>query len=101
MRLSPETATAIKRAVADCFGPGARVLLFGSRVDDSRRGGDIDLVIEADLMDTEMVAHAEVSLLARLVRVVGERKVDVLVSYPGRRSRPEILKVALETGIPL
>lgn len=48
MRLTLEQTTLILRAIADQTGPGARVALFGSRVDDSRRGGDIDLLIESD-----------------------------------------------------
>ncbi|MHB1896659.1 MAG: nucleotidyltransferase domain-containing protein, partial [Metallibacterium sp.] len=46
MRLTPEQAAIIRSAAAEVFGSDARVWLFGSRVDDSKRGGDIDLLIE-------------------------------------------------------
>ncbi len=46
MRLSDNERSAIRAAVAKRFGVQARVLLFGSRVDDSRRGDDIDLLVE-------------------------------------------------------
>ena len=46
MRLTDEQVAAIKRAAAEVFGGDAVVRLYGSRVDDRRRGGDIDLHFE-------------------------------------------------------
>lgn len=48
MRLSPAYVEAIKRSAAEAFGPTAVVRLFGSRVHDHLRGGDIDLHLEVD-----------------------------------------------------
>ena len=42
------------------MGPHARIWLFGSRVDDSRRGGDVDLYVEP-----ESVPSLESSLLCK------------------------------------
>ncbi len=44
MRLSTEEKKIIKSAVKEVMGESAIVLLFGSRVTESKRGGDIDLV---------------------------------------------------------
>ncbi|WP_438873993.1 hypothetical protein [Thiohalocapsa halophila] len=41
MRLTAHQQQVIKQAAQDAFGPDVRVDLFGSRVDDTRRGGDI------------------------------------------------------------
>ena len=49
MRLEPEEVAAIKAAARHAFGADAVVRLFGSRVDDSLRGGDIDARIELDV----------------------------------------------------
>ena len=46
MRLQPAEQEAIRRACRDTLPAGSRVRLFGSRLDDTRRGGDIDLLIE-------------------------------------------------------
>lgn len=46
MRLSEEHRLAILRVVAETCGPQARVRLFGSRVDDAWRGGDVDWLVE-------------------------------------------------------
>ena len=41
MRLSDFERDTLKRAAVDCFGSGTQVRLFGSRADDSRKGGDV------------------------------------------------------------
>ena len=48
VRLTPHERETIRRTVLAEAGVGARVWLFGSRVDDRRRGGDIDLLVELD-----------------------------------------------------
>ena len=48
MRLKQRDIEAIKAAAAAAFGDTATVRLFGSRTRDDLRGGDIDLLIEAD-----------------------------------------------------
>ena len=53
MRLSQSDIDAIKTVVADVCGESAVVRLFGSRLDDTAKGGDIDLMVELD----EAVEH--------------------------------------------
>src|SRR5699024_7149521 len=48
MRLSAEHAASIRRLVAEETGARAKVRVFGSRLDDTRRGGDLDLLVELD-----------------------------------------------------
>ena len=47
MRLTNSEINSIKRVFLDLFHTG-KVYLFGSRVDDTKRGGDIDLYFELD-----------------------------------------------------
>jgi predicted nucleotidyltransferase len=47
MRLSPEQLEIITKTTSSVVGGSARVSLFGSRLDDSRSGGDVDLLVEA------------------------------------------------------
>ena len=49
MRLSTEQAQLICQTVHQHLGGKTRTWLFGSRTDDQRRGGDIDLLIESDI----------------------------------------------------
>ncbi len=46
MRLSETQQQRILEATRQNFGDDAKAWLFGSRVDDTRRGGDVDLYIE-------------------------------------------------------
>ena len=95
MRLSPEQAKIIRRAARESFGPDARVWLFGSRADDRKRGGDIDLLIRTDNLPADALLARKIRFLCQLEDTMGERKIDAVVETPGD-SRP-IVRVAHET----
>ncbi|WP_397546058.1 nucleotidyltransferase family protein [Rhodothermus marinus] len=99
MRLRPEERALIRQAVAETFGPKAAVWLFGSRVDDRRRGGDIDLLIRPDPTCMDRLLERKLALLVRLEKALGERKIDVIVERPG--DTRAIVRQALQTGVPL
>ncbi|MFD2190064.1 hypothetical protein [Pistricoccus aurantiacus] len=46
MRLGCELQHQIKRLALEEFGDQARVIVFGSRVDDTQKGGDLDLLLQ-------------------------------------------------------
>lgn len=58
MRLTPAKIDTIKSTAKAVLGEGAQVMLFGSRVDDKAKGGDVDLTIEVSehLPDPAVVA---------------------------------------------
>ncbi|MDM7322287.1 MAG: nucleotidyltransferase domain-containing protein [Gammaproteobacteria bacterium] len=101
MRLTAEQAAIIRHSARASFGPLTRVWLFGSRVDDAQRGGDIDLLIQppppwpgdADIL------RRKIDFLVQLERQLGERKIDVIIEHP-EDTRP-IVRIAHETGIEL
>ncbi|MBA1149293.1 nucleotidyltransferase domain-containing protein [Ectothiorhodospiraceae bacterium WFHF3C12] len=99
MRLSDEYAAAIRAGVRKIFGPNARVWLFGSRTDDSRRGGDIDLYVEAPCASDE-VTQLEGRLYAFLVRRLGEQRIDIIVR-PNNMPPRSIDEEAKRTGVRL
>lgn len=99
MRLSEREKETLKHAALACFGHGTRLRLFGSRADENRKGGDIDLLIESALTDPADIAKAHTRFLSQIYNRLGEQKVDVLIDYPGRLSHPPIFKVALQEGI--
>ena len=47
MRLSPIQSQMICQQIHHHFGDSAAIWLFGSRLDDQKRGGDVDLYVEA------------------------------------------------------
>ena len=48
MRLTPAQIDTIKTTARSIAGADASVWLFGSRLDENRCGGDVDLLIQAD-----------------------------------------------------
>lgn len=97
MRLTPEQIALIRTAAAQLAGSAARVWLFGSRVRDDARGGDVDLMLE---LNEEVAEPAQLSarLAARVSRAMHGRKVDVLIKAPNLLTLP-IHAVALAEGI--
>jgi predicted nucleotidyltransferase len=99
MRLSDKERSEIVRQVAEAFGPSAEVRLFGSRVDDSARGGDIDLLVQVDRAIPNR-ASAEARLAGRLERRLGGRHVDVVLVDPATPPQP-IHEAARKRGLVL
>jgi len=99
MRLSRASAAIVKGEVEQVFGRDARIWLFGSRVDDTARGGDIDLLIEADVIIDEAF-DKELKLCARLVRRLGDQGIDIVVHRWGAPVLP-IDESAFQSGVRL
>lgn len=98
MRLTPFEVAAIRSAATATFNPGTVVRLFGSRVDDSLRGGDIDLHLEVD--DGEQRIEKAADFRWRLYERIEEQKVDLVFRVRGRPLRA-IDEIAYEEGIVL
>ncbi len=99
MRLTENQVAAIRQAVADTFGAGAQVWLFGSRVDDNKRGGDIDLLVHPGPEVSSDLLLRKIRLLGQLECALGERKIDIVIEH-NADPRP-IVQVAHQTGIRL
>jgi predicted nucleotidyltransferase len=97
MRLSPDQARTIVAATKELAGPDARVRLFGSRLDDLARGGDIDLLVECPRVVARPVWLAA-QITARLQRRLGDRRIDVLVIDPATELEP-VHRVAQAEGV--
>lgn len=97
MRLTTEQIGLIKKAANRALGVPSRIWLFGSRVDDTRRGGDIDLFVETD---TELTNRAQsiCNIYSAIIMALGERKIDVLLK-DGRTPDAPAFEIAKRTGI--
>ena len=98
MRLTDNEVTAIKECTCRFFGEGGQVYLFGSRTDDTKRGGDIDLFVEADGTEEELMRRKLLALSAIQLRL-GERKIDLITHARGNQHPPVIVQEARETGV--
>ena len=98
MRLTPEQVAIIKQAAVEVFGDGVSVKLFGSRLDDAVRGGDIDLLLESpDVIENRM--DKMLTLTARLQLRLGDQPIDILVVDPSTPRKP--YQHALATAVTL
>lgn len=97
MRLSTRSQAIIHQAVILRWGAGAQVRLFGSRLDDTAKGGDIDLhVLVPEQVDNPIW---EASLLAaQLQRQLDGRKVDVRL-LDGMQASLPVDNIALSEGV--
>lgn len=100
MRLSSGQVEAIKQETEHFFGTQAEVWLFGSRVDDNRRGGDVDLYVRSGMSDADQLAAARFAFLARLKRRIGDRKIDLVLQRSGGEELP-IHELARQQGVKL
>ena len=95
MRLTPEQAQAIRERIRIHMGKQARIWLFGSRTNDSRLGGDVDLHVEPETapdLTTRLRCRGELADALDL-------NVDLIVQQPGRDL--PIYRIAKSSGVPL
>lgn len=96
MRLTRQQIANIRRVVAEEAGISASVKVFGSRLDDSARGGDLDLLVSvSEPIPNPALLSARVS--GRLTRLMGGREVDVLLSAPNLK-RSSVHEIADREG---
>lgn len=97
VRLPPSLLVFIRQVVADLAGPDCTVRLFGSRLHDTAKGGDVDLLLELPHMPANPAGLAA-QVSGRISRVMQGRKVDVVIVAPGLMRMP-IHEVALRDGV--
>ena len=74
MRLEQNEISAIKSAVFD-FDDLAKVFLFGSRVDDHAKGGDIDVLV----LSQAISRREQIAIKRAIFDQIGEQKIDLIV----------------------
>ena len=99
MRLTEPQINAIKHTAHAVLGEGAHVTLFGSRVNDAAKGGDIDLLFTAPA-NIDNPAQTVGRIYAQLVRQLGDQKIDILLKAPNLQPQP-IHTMAEQSGIQL
>ena len=92
MRLSAVELEKIKITFSLFRSEDAELYLFGSRTDNTKKGGDIDLLII--FKDSEQSARfKKLDFLVALKKVLGERRIDVTNATPHEIETDEFLKV--------
>jgi len=100
MRLSQYEIELINLTARKCFGMETKVFLFGSRVDDSLRGGDIDLFIHND-KSSQLNLETKVCFLAEIKTKIGDQKIDVVFDNETTRSKTNFYRSIQNKNIEL
>ena len=98
MRLTPKYSRVIIDTARRQFGEGVAVWLFGSRVVDTRRGGDIDLLVDVP-HPIENKPREAARFAAALQSQLGDQKIDVVID--DHRDPQPIHEVARQEGLEL
>lgn len=99
MRLTTFQQNVIKQVAIQHFGGKASVRLFGSRVDDTLKGGDIDLLLQ--LSDkTTFLAEKVLRFNTLLQKKLGTQKIDIITLEPNQTPNA-VQQQALKNGIML
>ncbi|MDR0664894.1 MAG: nucleotidyltransferase domain-containing protein [Helicobacteraceae bacterium] len=80
MRINEYEKEVIVKAV-QAVDPRAKIWLFGSRVDDDKKGGDIDIAILSDVIAQDILQKIKVR--REICDKIGEQKIDILTSKSG------------------
>ncbi len=95
VRLTEDEIKAIKESAIKNFGKNVKVWIFGSRVDLTKKGGDIDIYIETE--DLSNRVDKKIKFLVDLQNKIGEQKIDVIIAKTG--CNKFYCKEAKQTGI--
>jgi predicted nucleotidyltransferase len=92
-----ETKRASKRS--DCqrlqnIDRKASIWLFGSRADDSKKGGDIDIAV----LSARIGVMEKIQIKRAICNKIGEQKIDLLISSSGNEA---FFQFAIQEGIKL
>ena len=96
MRLTQLEHQVIVDEAHKAFGANCEVMLFGSRVDDAKRGGDIDLLIEGTY-EPEQAFRRKLMFLSAVKHRIGDQKIDTIVEQP--QDARLVVKVAKAEGV--
>lgn len=91
MRLTDVEQNAILVSVLK-FDGDAEVYLFGSRVDNARKGGDVDILVRSDILNKSMLHLLE----DELFKYIDEQSVDFVLTGISRLS--SFASMVLEQG---
>ncbi len=84
------------------FGNNSHVFLFGSRIDDNKKGGDIDVLIKTE-QKNEIINNLfekKIEYLISVKKIIGDRKIDLLLDS-GLSSKKKFINEIYENCIAL
>ena len=93
MRLQKQEIHTILQVARNIYGEKVKVYLFGSRLDNTKRGGDIDRLIRTD--EEKKGVLARIRMIAQLKFLLGDQKIDII----GDHEDSIVAQEALRKGV--
>jgi len=75
IRLTVKEQQSIKQTILH-HAPKAQIYLFGSRIDENKKGGDIDLLV----LSTQLNFREQRQIKIKLYELIGEQKIDLIIT---------------------
>lgn len=75
--------------------------LYGSRVDDGKKGGDIDLMLVVPPDATSHIMDVKHKILAEIKKNIGDRKIDLLICEPSQVESDPFIALIFPTSLSL
>jgi predicted nucleotidyltransferase len=100
MRLTTNQIEGIILALAPFAAPPAELRLYGSRVRDDLKGGDIDLLL---IVETEVAANTFLEnkhiLLSAIKKNIGDQKIDLTIAFQKQVAQDAFLQMVFPKSI--
>jgi predicted nucleotidyltransferase len=105
MRLEQQEITAIKQAIFSYVPAGQCLLyLFGSRADDQKKGGDIDLLLvikDSASITGDDVKRYKLEMLVDIKSAIGDQKIDLVIAEARELDCDPFLREIMRTAVEL
>lgn len=92
MRLSSKEQLSITRAFSLIIPNPFQLYLFGSRTDDQKKGGDIDLLLVVAREHKSGVIELKTKVRSEIFKHIPEQKIDITVAIPEELQQEPFLK---------
>jgi hypothetical protein len=99
VRLPDQTLEIMRQLFAKHFLPDDQLWLFGSRVDLNKKGGDIDLYVETDMINYTIASNKKLNFLVELKKNIGDQKIDLVLRLKDDDRNLPIYQVARSEGV--
>jgi predicted nucleotidyltransferase len=101
--MTPQQAETIRLCTHRHFGQDAEVWLFGSRVNNEKRGGDYDFLIETSINQPDIIIEHKITMIAELQSTSNfeDEKIDLIVKRRNSSFDMPIYGIAKKEGIRL
>lgn len=99
MRITARQQTQIGQIIHQILGDDVDIRVFGSRLDDTAKGGDLDLYIKSPTPLAQPAATSA-KIAGKISRLMHGRKVDVVLQAPNLKIS-SIHRIAEQQGQPI